>query len=177
MPIVIWMLERCAPLGRNKSIHAVDMHLDQRPRHLADVPSSYDCTSQSAPPMLWSRAMHLPQDVLDRLLDTHRDDLDGAARSLRKHQLGQQTGAQRRRRFRACVQGGHWPRLLRCWPWGWGTATNPHSGMEMQLTQRPRVHNHHIAARGSHAAANLSAESPRQGQGHHRRPSQAVSGA
>ena len=88
--------------------------------------------------------MHLPQDVLDRLLDTHRDDLDGAARSLRKHQLGQQTGAQRRRRLRACVQGGHWPRLLHCWPWGWGTATNPHSGMEMHPTQRPRVHNHHI---------------------------------
>ena len=68
--------------------------------------------------------MHLRQDVLDRLLDAHRDDLDGAARSLRKHQLGQQTGAQRRRRLRACVQGGHWHRLLRCWPWGWGTATN-----------------------------------------------------
>ena len=77
------------PLGRNKSIHAVDMHLDQHPSHLADVPSNYDCTSQSASPMLWSRAMHLPQDVLDRLLDAHRDDLDGAARSLRKHQLGQ----------------------------------------------------------------------------------------
>ena len=88
--------------------------------------------------------MHLPQDVLDRLLDTHRDDLDGAARSLRKHQLCQQTRAQRRRRLRACVQGGHSPRLLRCWPWRWGTATNPHLGTEMQLIQRCQLQPPHI---------------------------------
>ena len=76
-------------------------------------------------------------------------------------------------------------------PGGGAPPPIPNPGMEMQLTQKPRVHNHHIVGNAdaaedsnygvaditiSHAAANLRAECPRQGQGHHRRPSQAVSG-